>query len=42
VRLADTSAWVLLRRRGQPELRASFDDEVVEGEIAWLVPRGSV
>lgn len=34
MRLADTSAWVVSRRRDQAELRRWFDDLLVEGEIA--------
>jgi predicted nucleic acid-binding protein len=34
LRLADTSAWVVSRRTDQPDLRAWFDGDLVDGEIA--------
>ncbi len=32
--LADTSAWIWSRRKGYPELRAWFDEQLVESRIA--------
>jgi predicted nucleic acid-binding protein len=32
--LADTTAWSWSRRRANPELRAWFDDALIEGELA--------
>jgi hypothetical protein len=34
IELADTTAWSWSRRRAYPELRAGFDSELVDGEIA--------
>lgn len=34
ITLADTTAWSWSRRRAYPELRASFDAALIEGEIA--------